>query len=115
MADRDDEGSIEQYEELKKQLESGERPPQELFRQISQIAILISYDMVDKLRYWEKETLKLPDEEVGKRLEHHRDGTLAACTLASPAKLDGRQCQAGDVVRFDAAGRLLQCKVEASN
>lgn len=49
----------------------------------------------------------------GRRLEHHRDGTLAVCTLASPVNLDGQRCDAGDVVRFDAAGRLLQCKAEA--
>ena len=50
----------------------------------------------------------------GQRLEHHRDGTLAECTLAKPARLDDRQCAAGDVVRFDAAGRLLHCKARKS-
>ena len=41
-----------------------------LFSQISHIAITLSYDLIDKLRYWEKETLKLPDDEIEKRLGH---------------------------------------------
>ncbi len=50
--------------------ESGEPSPKETFRKTSQIALLMSYDLIDKLRYWEKETLKLPEEEVAKRLGH---------------------------------------------
>ena len=39
-------------------------------QQISHIALLMAYDMIDKLRYWEKETLKLPETEIAKRLPH---------------------------------------------
>ena len=44
--------------------------PRELFKQVSHIALYLSYDMIDKLRYWEKETLSLSDEEIGKRIPH---------------------------------------------
>ena len=44
--------------------------PRERFRQASHIALCMSYDLIDKLRYWEKETLNLPEEEIEKRLPH---------------------------------------------
>ncbi len=44
--------------------------PRETFRKVSHIALCMSYDMIDKLRWLEKETLKLPDEEIDKRLQH---------------------------------------------
>jgi hypothetical protein len=44
--------------------------PRQLFEQISHIAVYMSYDLVDKLRWWEKETLKLSDEEIEKRIPH---------------------------------------------
>ncbi len=44
--------------------------PAQLFEQMSHIAITLSYDLVDKLRYWEKETLQMSDEEIEKRLGH---------------------------------------------
>jgi hypothetical protein len=47
-----------------------ELPPRERFAKTSQIALLMAYDLIDKLRYWEKETLKLKDDEVPVRLEH---------------------------------------------
>jgi len=44
--------------------------PRELFKQVSHIALYLSYDLIDKLRFWEKETLNLSDEEIEKRLPH---------------------------------------------
>jgi len=52
------------------QRESGDHTPAQLFEQISHIAITLSYDLVDKLRYWEKETMEMSDEEIEKRLGH---------------------------------------------
>lgn len=42
----------------------------EKFRKTSHIALLIAYDLIDKLRYWEKQTLELPDEQIEERQEH---------------------------------------------
>ena len=70
MADREDENSVEQYDEWKERYESGEDAARELFRQISHIAVCLSYDLIDKLRYWEKESMKLSDDEIGERLPH---------------------------------------------
>ena len=44
--------------------------PRELFKQVSHIALYLSYDLIDKLRFWEKETLSLSDEEIEKRIPH---------------------------------------------
>ena len=52
--------------------DSGEQSPQEQFRQISHIAQLMSHDLLDKMRWWERDTLEKPDEEVEKRLDHMR-------------------------------------------
>ncbi len=46
----------------------------------------------------------------GRRLEQHADGTLARCTLAQPARLDGQDCAAGSEVEFAADGAMLRCK-----
>jgi len=58
----------EQLDELKTSDE--ELSPRELFAKTSHIGLLMAYDLIDKLRYWEKETLKLPDDDVPVRLEH---------------------------------------------
>jgi len=58
----------EQLEEL--QASDEELSPKELFAKTSHIGLLMAYDLIDKLRYWEKETLKLPDDEVPVRLAH---------------------------------------------
>ena len=50
------------------------RDPKEAFQQISHITISMSFDLIDKLRFFEKETLKLSEEEIEKRTPH-----LAAC------------------------------------
>jgi hypothetical protein len=44
--------------------------PRTTFRQVSSIAVCMSYDLIDKLRWFEKETLKLSDEEINERLPH---------------------------------------------
>ena len=44
--------------------------PREMFRQISHIAQFMSHDMLDKIQWWEKETLKLSDDEIDKRIPH---------------------------------------------
>jgi len=50
--------------------ETEEQDPRELFQQVSHIAIAMSYDLIDKLRFFEKETLKLPDKDVEERIPH---------------------------------------------
>ena len=47
-----------------------ERDPRELFEQISHIGVCMSYDLIDKLRFYEKKTANLPPEEIEKRLPH---------------------------------------------
>jgi hypothetical protein len=51
-------------------LEPEALPPRELFQQMSHIAITMSYDLIDKLRFFEKETLKLPEAEIAGRVPH---------------------------------------------
>ncbi len=46
----------------------------------------------------------------GKPLTQHPDGTPARCTLQAPARLDGRDCDAGSGAQFAAGGALVQCK-----
>jgi hypothetical protein len=60
---------IEQLDALARG-ESDALPPRERFRKTSHIALLLAYDLIDKLRFWEKETLKLSDEEIAKRQAH---------------------------------------------
>lgn len=55
---------------LEEQCESNDHTPAQLFEQMSHIAITLSYDLVDKLRYWEKETLEMSDEGIEQRLGH---------------------------------------------
>lgn len=70
MSDREDDRPGEDLDELKKRYEAGQDSARELFEQISHIAIYLSYDLIDKLRFWEKETLKLSDEEIDRRIPH---------------------------------------------
>ena len=70
MSEPENGRSIEDLAEWKKRLESDDEDPRELFEQVSRIALSISYDLIDKLRWWEKETMRLSDEEVGQRLPH---------------------------------------------
>ncbi len=59
----------EQLEELKG-LNSDELSAKERFQKTSHIALLMAYDLIDKLRYWEKHTLDMSEEEVAQRLDH---------------------------------------------
>ena len=77
MAEKDDEKDyLKQLEQWKKRYEAeaedGDEPesPKQLFRQVSHIALYLSYDLIDKLRWWEKDTLQLSDDEIEKRLPH---------------------------------------------
>ena len=70
MPDREDEGSVENYEEWKQRREAGGESPREMYRQISHIAQFMSHDLLDKIQWWEKETLNLSEEEIDKRIPH---------------------------------------------
>ena len=71
MADQDDKGGTgPDYDEWRRRYESSDQTPGELFEQVSHIALNLTYDLIDKVRWWEKETMKLPDEEIEKRLQH---------------------------------------------
>jgi hypothetical protein len=73
MKDDDSKQGKDHLEELadwKENYQEGEGDPKEQFRQISHIALTMSYDLIDKVRWWEKHTLELTDEEVGKRIPH---------------------------------------------
>ena len=61
---------LEEANRLKQELSGEPEDPKELFRQVTHIALHISYDLQDKLRFWEKETLELSDDEVAQRLPH---------------------------------------------
>jgi hypothetical protein len=63
-------GHVGEYAEWKDREEAGPQDPRDSFRKISHITLLMSYDLIDKLRFWEKETLTLSDEDVAKRLPH---------------------------------------------
>ena len=58
----------ERLEELSR--DHGELSPQEQFQKTTNIGLLMAYDMIDKLRFWERETIKLSDEEIATRLDH---------------------------------------------
>ena len=59
----------EQLEELES-LNSDELSAKERFQKTSHIALLMAYDLIDKLRYWEKQTLELPEEQIQERQQH---------------------------------------------
>ena len=68
--DRPQENQSENYDEWKERYAKGQQNPRELFQQVSRIAQYMSYDLIDKLQYWEKETLKQSDEEIERRIKH---------------------------------------------
>jgi len=75
VAKKDDEKDyLEQLEQWKERYEAedADEPenPKQLFKQVSHIALYLSYDLIDKLRWWEKDTLQLSDDEIEKRLPH---------------------------------------------
>jgi hypothetical protein len=65
-----EEERLQEYSDWKQRYDTREDHPRELFWQVSNIAIYMSYDLIDKLRWWEKETLKLSDEKIHKRIPH---------------------------------------------
>jgi len=64
------ENQSENYDDWKQRYAKGHENPRELFQQVSRIAQYMSYDLIDKLQYWEKETLKQPDAEIERRIKH---------------------------------------------
>ena len=66
MEDRDK----DRPEKSNNSTEGSEPDPRQRFQQMSHIAITMSYDLIDKLRFFEKETLKLSDEEIAGRAPH---------------------------------------------
>ena len=72
MADEHSGGErpLDQLEAWKRLVETGEASPRDTYNRVSKIALLLCYDLIDKLRHWEKETLECDDEEVVRRVEH---------------------------------------------
>jgi hypothetical protein len=62
--------ALADYSNWRVRNEAEKRDPRELFEQISHIAVYMSYDLIDKMRYWEKETLKLTPAEIEERIPH---------------------------------------------
>ena len=67
--DKDGLGKYDDYKE-RAEGEAANDDPRALFQQVTHVALCISYDLIDKIRWWEKETLKLSDEEIEKRIAH---------------------------------------------
>lgn len=63
----DEQPPMEQLDDL--QGSDDDLTPKQRFERISRIALLLGYDLMDKLRYWEQETSKLSDEQIAKRLQ----------------------------------------------
>ena len=61
---------LREHDEWKQRYEASDQTAKELFQEVSHITLNLTYDLIDKLRWWEKETIKLPDEEIEKRLKH---------------------------------------------
>jgi hypothetical protein len=59
----------EQLDELQQNASTGDLSSKERFRKTTHIALLMSYDLIDKLRFVEKETLSLSEDEINARLE----------------------------------------------
>jgi hypothetical protein len=60
----------QRLQELENGFEAATQDPRTMFKQVSNIAVCMSYDLIDKLRWFEKETLNLSDDEIRKRLPH---------------------------------------------
>jgi hypothetical protein len=65
---KNEEAPSEQLENLRKN--SDDLSSRERFKRISNIALLMSYDLIDKLRYWEKVTLELSEDQIAERADH---------------------------------------------
>jgi hypothetical protein len=84
MDETKSEPTFESLEAWKEHREAGDQSVKQLFQQVSRIAQYMSYDLIDKLQYWERETLKLSDEEVEKRLTH-----MSTCLTHLQTAYDG--------------------------
>ena len=60
----------EEYDQWKGRQQDEPPDPRESFKQVSHIALCMSYDLIDKLRWLEKDTLGQSDEEIAKRIPH---------------------------------------------
>lgn len=63
----DEQPPMEQLDDLQRRSEG--LTPKQRFERNSRIAVLLGYDLIDKLRYWEKETGKLSDAQIAERLD----------------------------------------------
>ena len=68
--EREELNRLRDYLESREDRDPAEQTPRELFQQVSNIALCMSYDLIDKIRFWEKESLTLPDKEIQKRIPH---------------------------------------------
>jgi len=59
-----------QLSALGRSLEAGEFGAKEAFEKTSHVAQLMAHDLIDKLRFWEKHTLQLTEDEITLRLSH---------------------------------------------
>ena len=57
-------------QELENGFEAAAQDPRTMFKQVSNIAVYMAYDLIDKLRWFEKETLKISDDEIRERVPH---------------------------------------------
>ena len=60
----------QRLQELGNGIETAAQDPRAMFKQVSNIAVCMTYDLIDKLRWFEKETLKLSDDEIRERIPH---------------------------------------------
>ena len=67
--ERPQENHAQNLTDWKQRYQNGHENPRQRFQQVSRITQYMSYDLIDKLQYWEKETLKLSNEEIERRIE----------------------------------------------
>ena len=87
--DENDKDPLSEYANWKERSEGEEQTqdPKELFKQVTHVSLCISYDMIDKIRFWEKETLKLSDEEIGGRYTSANGGKRETrCLQVAPLR-----------------------------
>lgn len=68
--ERPQENLADKHDDWKQRCEQGKEDPRQLFQQVSRITQYMSYDLIDKLQWWEKETLKRSDPEIEQRMKH---------------------------------------------
>ena len=62
--------SLGNYLESTDDRDPEQQTPKELFQQVSNIALCMSFDLIDKIRFWEKESLTLSEKEIQQRIPH---------------------------------------------